>query len=264
MNLSSYHNQHLKLARRIREGKERSLILIEGTRLAGECLASGLHLKMAFILHSSEVAAGTLVPKLNALECPIYEVDESLLASLSDTVTSQGIIIIAARPHHDLSKMIESRHGRPPLVVALDRIQDPGNAGTIVRTAEAAGATGIVGSIGTVDLYSPKVLRASMGSAFRLPIITGESIPEVLDFARTWGLFVVGTAADGDTVYSEHDWMRPAIVLLGNEAGGLAADIPALCDTVVRIPLTAPVESINVASAAAALLFEAARQRRGA
>jgi TrmH family RNA methyltransferase len=262
MNLSSYHNQHLKLARRIREGKERELILIEGSRLIAECLASGLELKMAFNVQSSPVDSSDLAAKLRSSECPVYDVDEKLLSSLSDTVTPQGMIVIAKRPQHSIVELLQSGDSCEQLVVLLDRVQDPGNAGTIVRTAEAAGATGIAASAGTVDLLSPKALRASMGSAFRLPIVPGVSVTHFLDAARRGGIAVVGTAADGDSVYSDHDWTRPTLVMLGNEAGGLAAELLAHCDTVVRIPLTEPVESLNVASAAAALLFEAARQRR--
>jgi RNA methyltransferase, TrmH family len=257
MNLSSYQNQHLQLARRVRDGRERSLILIEGTRLVAECLASGLDLKMAFTLRSSSIA-GDLVQR----GCPVYEVDEKLITSLSDTVTSQGVIVIAGRPEHSLEKLLDSETAQPHLVVALDRIQDPGNAGTIVRTAEAAGATGFVGSAGTVDLFSTKALRASMGSAFRLPIVTGIAIAALVDLARRRGLRVTGTASDGEDLYSDFDWRAPTLLLLGNEAGGLPPETLAACDAVLRIPLAGPVESINVASAGAVVLFEASRQRR--
>lgn len=262
MNLLSSQNQHLKLARRVRDGKERNLILVEGTRLVAECLASGLELKTAFLVETGSIASREVAATLLKRHCPVYEVGEKLMTSLSDTVTSQGIIVIASRPHHSISTLLDRSPARPHLLAVLDRVQDPGNAGTIVRTVEAAGGTGVVGSVGTVDLFSPKALRASMGSAFRLPLVTGISVSELIDAARAHRVRVVGTASDGETIYSDYQWAQPTLMLLGNEAGGLSADSLALCDQVLRIPLTEPVESLNVASAAAALLFEAARQRR--
>ena len=262
MNLSSYQNQHLKLARRVKGGREPRLILVEGIRLVTECLASGLQLKMAFALRSNTLAELTL--NIKRTECPVYDVDEKLISSLGDTVSSQGIVLIAERPSHSLENLFVTQRDDGKLLVGLDRVQDPGNAGTIVRTAEAAGALGIVTLPGTVDPFSTKSLRASMGSAFRLPIAADVPIEDLVRSARSRGIRVVGAAADGSMVYSEYDWTTPTLLLLGNEGSGLTKETLAACDSVLSIPLTGSVESLNVASAAAVLLFEARRQMRSA
>jgi len=259
MNLSSQTNQHLKLARRVRDGKERKLIFVEGTRLVSECLRANLQLECAFAL-STDADTSQLLSQIAQRGCPIFAVEESLLKTLSDTVTSQGLILLAQRPHSSLEDIFREDQYNS-LLVALDRIQDPGNAGTIVRTAEAAGASVIVSSTGTVDLFSPKALRSSMGSAFRLPIAAGASLNDLFGLCRSRSVAIVGTASEADLDYAAYDWREPTLVIFGNEAAGLSADVLAACDALVKIPLTAPVESLNVASAAAVILFEAARQR---
>ena len=237
MNLTSLQNPQLKLARRTRDGKEKNLIFVEGARLVDECLRSKLTLKAAFVA-TTEVR------------------------HLSDTVTGQGLIVLAIRPGASL-KSIFDRFGQVPLLVTLDQVQDPGNAGTIVRTAEAAGATAVIGTPGTAEPFSPKALRSSMGSSFRLPIVSGVSIADLSGDCREHGIQIVGTAAEGKIPYTDCDWTKPTMVIFGNEAVGLSSEALSECTHVVRIPLTEPVESLNVASAAAAVLFEAARQRRG-
>ena len=191
----------------------------------------------------------------------MFAVTDAALAAVSDTVNTQGLILIAGRPAMTLDQALSSRHGEAALVVCLDAVQDPGNFGTIVRTAEAAGASGVVALTGSVDAYAPKTLRSAMGSAFRLPIATGVSPEKLLSEARAAGLKVVAAAMEAEVAYTDFDWRQPAIMILGNEATGVRAELLEQCDTRVGIPLRPPVESLNVAAAAAILLFEAAKQR---
>lgn len=184
------------------------------------------------------------------------------MATLSDTVHPQGIILIAERPHYDLEAVL-GPGGQSPLVVGIDAIQDPGNFGAIVRTAEAAGATGVLALRGSVDAFAPKTLRSAMGSAFRLPIVTDLEPVEIRDFAERRRLSVIATAAASAVDYTDYDWTVPSIIFFGNEGNGMRPEMMELSGHRVRIPLRAPVESLNVGAAAAVILFEASRQRRG-
>src|SRR6185503_3169669 len=172
---------------------------------------------------------------------------------------TQGLILLAQRPQADLAKTLAASR---PLLVGLDAVQDPGNFGTIVRTAEAAGAHGILALQGSVDAFAPKTLRSAMGSAFRLPIVTELTGEELLTACRQAGICVVAADVEAELNYTEFDWRQPALLLLGNEGRGVNEVLLSGCDGSVRIPLHPPVESLNVAASAAVILFEAARQRR--
>jgi TrmH family RNA methyltransferase len=258
MLLTSPANERLKHARRVRDGREPELIFIEGERLAEECLQAGLALTACFHEPEPGWRSQQILTALRARGCPLYAVTEAALATISDTVNSQGIIVLAERPVAGLQPMLTANQ---PLIVGLDAVQDPGNFGTIVRTAEAAGASGVLALKGSVDAFAPKTLRSAMGSAFRLPLVAGANVP-VIQQIQAAGLKVVATVMDAERSYTDFDWRQPALVLFGNEARGLRAEVLAQCTVRLRIPLQAPVESLNVAAAAAALLFEAARQRR--
>ena len=257
MLITSPANERLKHARRVRDGREDDLIFVEGERLIEECLQSGLALAACF--HSPEVSprAQTILAELADRGCPLLPTADAVLATVSDTVNSQGLIVLAERPTAQLEEVLLSSG----LLVCLDAVQDPGNFGTILRTAEAAGATGVISMKGSVDAYSPKVLRSAMGSAFRLPIVTGVTDEGLMEHLHKADLQIVAATADGETLYHEPNWLEPTMVILGNEANGVSNDLLELCETSIRIPLRSPVESLNVAAAAAVILFEAARQR---
>ena len=262
MLITSPANERLKQARRVRDGREADLIFIEGERLIAECLQSNLKPVACFQAAPQSPRAQSIIGELERAQCPIYPTTEAVLATISDTVHSQGLIVLAERPQFTLDQAISPRDQHPPLIVGLDSVQDPGNFGTIVRSAEAGGASGILALKGSVDAFAPKTLRSAMGSAFRLPVIGDLQADELLARARARGLAVVATAAQAELVYSDFDWSRPTLIVFGNEGRGVEAEILERCDARLRIPLHVPVESINVAAAAAAVIFEAARQRR--
>ena len=263
MLITSSANEQVKWARRVRDGKEPSLIFVEGEQLSRECLNSKTKVLAAFYRENNEPKLRALLLTLRRRDCPLYATDPQLFRSLSDTVNSQGIFLIAQRPSGDLNQILENLSKVPALLVTLDRIQDPGNAGTIVRTAEAAGATGLVSLTGSVDALSPKSLRASMGSAFRLPVVGGLPPEIAIERFRQHRMRTVGTSREAESDYTDLDWSGPTAVFFGNEASGLSPGILAQCDVTVKVPLAAGVESLNVGAAAAVVLFEAARQRRG-
>jgi TrmH family RNA methyltransferase len=218
-------------------------------------VATGLVLQVCFVTAELSDAQQGLLEKLT---CPVFQVSESVLDSLSDTMSTQGIIVIAERRWTELDRIF---HAEAPLVLGLDRVQDPGNVGTLVRTAEAAGASGLLLFAGCADAYAPKTLRSAMGSAFRLPIIADVSGEGVISACRARGLKSVVACGDAETRYDAYDWRQPTLLILGNEGRGASDGIMAACDVRVRIPLHGLVESLNVAAAGAAILFEAARQR---
>ena len=146
------------------------------------------------------------------------------------------------------------------LVLALETVQDPGNLGTIIRTAAAAGASGLWLSEDSVDLDNPKVLRASAGQWFRLKMAVSEDLKATVQQSQQAGMQVVATLPSATLTYWEVDWRKPSLILLGNEGAGLSADLAAMADQQVKIPLSPGVESLNVAIAAALMLYEAQRQ----
>ena len=261
MDIVSPANSQLKLARRVRDLREEGLIFLEGPRLIEECLTSNLKLHSAFHLTDEQSADPDIILELKARNCPVYETSRSAFASLTDTVSSQGIIVIASRPVGSLDEVFFSRTNAPPLVVAMDHVQDPGNAGTIIRTAEAAGASGVVAMSGTTNPFAPKALRASMGSAFRLPVTSGVQVTKLIELARANGACLVAADAKANVIYTDHDWKKATVLFVGNEGSGIDPAVTRHCDASVRIPITQTVESLNVATATAVILFEAARQR---
>ena len=261
MEIASTSNPQIKLARRVRDSREEGLIFVEGTRLIRECLSSNLKLQAAFVLRDETGRQADLVLELKARKCPVYETSPSAFTSIADTVTSQGIIVIGSMPSWAIEDAFDTDSGENLLVVVMDQVQDPGNAGTIIRTAEAAGATGVIATVGTVNPFAPKALRASMGSAFRLPVVHGSRLDDVVAVAHSREALLVATDSEGDLSYTEHDWTAPSVLFVGNEGEGLTRELCGQADAKVRIPIAQTVESLNVATATAVILFEARRQR---
>lgn len=259
--ISSPSNERVKHARRVRDGREEGLIFIDGLRLAEEALKSAISVETAFVeAEAQDARLQALVAQMAAQKVPVLTASRSVLDALADTVQSQGIILIAKRPAPDAGDLF--RHRADLLLVGIDRVQDPGNMGTLLRTAEAAGAHGVLVLGGSVDVYSPKVLRSSMGSAFRLPVITEVTHERLVDLHQKHALHLTAAAGEGEMDYDRYDWRQPTLLLLGNEGRGVSAQLMQACDTRLRIPMANGVESLNVAAAGAVMLFEASRQRR--
>ena len=256
MVIRSKDNERVKHARRAREGREPGLIFIEGLRLAEEGARSGLEVRAVFHLAAGQdERAARLLAGLAESGAEMLECSPAVMDTLTDTVRAQGIVLLARRPQ-------AAEPSRPGLVLGLDRIQDPGNLGTLLRTAEAAGADAVALLPGCADVFSPKVLRASMGAAFRLPVIELAGAAALFEFSARHGLQTAAAAGAGERTYDAHDWRAPTLLLLGNEANGVDPALLRQCAARLRIPLARQVESLNVAAAGAVILFEAARQRR--
>ncbi len=258
--IRSRTNARYRRFRQLKEFGNADLCLLEGPKLVQEALAAGVSVVEVAVSSRAE-SLDRLVPTLRSLSdsgVPVLRMDASLLASLSESETSQGLVALARRPEFEEERIFQGI----PLVVVAVAFQDPGNLGGLLRTAEAAGASGAYVTEGSVDPLSWKALRGSMGSAFRLPHRRGLTVAEAIARLRERGVAIVGTAASGGTPYVDADWRRPVALLLGNEGAGLSEALLRQADSVVSIPLVGPVESLNVGVAAGLLLFEAARQRR--
>jgi TrmH family RNA methyltransferase len=259
--ITSRKNPLAQRARAAREGRERESVFVEGVRLCEEALRAGVAFEFALYTVAVEADArgAGLIEGLRRV-CPkVFVASESVVESVSDTKTSQGVVAVARRPltGRDVIGLGE----RTPLVVVLHGANNPSNAGAMLRVAEAAGATAVISTKGSTDLFSPKALRGSMGSAFRVPLWTGASLGEALGWCAARGIGTVATGAGASKTHTEVDWTVPRAVVVGSEASGLSEEELRAADESVRIPMREPVESLNVAVALAVILYEAARQR---
>jgi TrmH family RNA methyltransferase len=257
--ISSRDNAHLKEARRVRDGKQRDKIFIEGARLIGEAATAGIVIEALFLTNDGMSRAGTLL-HTNAFS-QVYELSDSAFNSISDTVSSQGLVAIAKRPTTGKRELEERFSGASvPVVVFVHKTNNPANLGAVIRTAEAAGAAGLIVSTGSADAFSTKALRAAMGSTFRLPVWADVELGDALEWARKNDLKTVATEVGATRSYADLDWKRPSLLMLGSEAHGLAGAELGNVDEKITIPMDRSVESLNLAVACGVILFEARRQ----
>lgn len=251
--LSSVHNPQIKRVRKLHEAKARrqeGVFLLEGTRLLTEAGRSGweileLYATSRWLEHHPAEAARAVA------------VAEHVLEAMSSLETPEGVIALARLPASP-----ELPEIRPDsLWVGCDRLQDPGNLGTIIRTADAAGAEAVLVGPGTADPFSPKVLRASMGSVLHLRIVPFEDLEDLRSRTRQGEMRWLGTVPRTGASLFESDLRGPVCWWIGNEAAGLGPEIVARADLTVEIPMPGRAESLNAASAAAICLFETVRQR---
>lgn len=188
-------------------------------------------------------------------------VPPELLGKISDTMTQQGVLCVVRTPSYSLPELLGGQ-GRRPLLLVLEDVQDPGNLGTMFRTAEAAGATGILMSRGTVDVTNPKTVRATMSSIFRVPFCYTDELPENLRRLKRRGIRICAALLREAEEYDSASYIEGTALLVGNEGSGLSPETAAEAELHVRIPMEGQIESLNAAMAAGILLYEAARQRR--
>jgi TrmH family RNA methyltransferase len=259
--IRSRRNPHIQRARAVRDGREKELIFVEGVRLVEEAVSASLKFESVFYVESlaQDERAGLLLGKIRDVCEHVSPVSESVLEAISDVKKSQGVVALARRPLTG-RELIETPCVTP-LVVIMHRVNNPSNAGAMLRVSEAAGATAAISTDGSTDLFSPKALRGSMGSAFRLPLWTGASFDDALGWCKARGIRTAATTLSAGATHTEIDWAVPHAVLVGPEAGGLSAQEFAAADEHLRIPMRETVESLNVSVALAVVLYEAARQR---
>ena len=252
------------LAARRPRGETR--VLLEGEHLVGEALQAGVRMTTVAIASrlvttsspSEQGRIRDLIAHLQRTGAQVLTVSESVLAAVSPVRTPSGIVAIAEFTAQPLDRVME---GHLPLVTILVGVQDPGNLGAVVRTAEAAGATGLVACVPSADPFGWKALRGAMGSTFRLPVPERVRLVEAVEAARQKGFTIAAAVPHRGTPLHRFDWRRRVAVMLGAEGAGLDARELDQADELVTIPMKAPVESLNVAVSAGVMLYEAARQR---
>jgi RNA methyltransferase, TrmH family len=260
--ITSRDNSLLMLARAVRDARNTDYIFVEGLRLCEEARRSALEIE-AVVVSEELLQKERMAEAIAALDQAARRsasVSEKLLESISYTKTPQGIIVLARRPESSEKRLVAAVD-KNSLLVVLHQINNPVNVGAILRTAEAAGAGGVITTRNTSDPFSPKSLRGAMGSAFRLPIWAGPTYEEMIEWCRKQEIETVCADAEATLRHTEYDWTRATALVLGPESTGLTEAETKSASQVVSIPMHGAVESLNVSVAAGILLFEAARQR---
>lgn len=246
-----------------KKGRDRSgAFLVEGAHLVSEALKSGMEVTDVMFVPDSPAVMEVeeAVPQETFAAVRKTAVSEQVMAKITDAQTPQGIAAVVKKREIDWKAWVNVLTDQPASYVALDAIQDPGNLGTIIRSADAAGASAVFAGRGTVDLYNPKTIRSTMGSLFHLPVISCD-LAVCLPLLRSKGIRVIGTSLAAHHSCYEAPLGGAACFLLGNEGAGVSPALQALADDHVMIPMQGKAESLNVAMAATVLLFEAMRQR---
>src|SRR5689334_8779312 len=222
MKITSRDNSLLREARAVRDGKVDELIYVEGLRLCVEALRSNLEIETLIFSEqlASKEKASAAIDELAKASRRVGSVSEKLLESISYTKTPQGIVVLARRPDASEARLAASLQD-DALLVVLHQINNPVNVGAILRTAEAAGATGVIATKNTSDPFSPKSLRGAMGSAFRLPIWRDAEFSEAVAWCRAKQIALVGTDADASLKHTDWNWRRATALVLGPESTGL-------------------------------------------
>ena len=264
--ITSKGNTQVKDIRILKQAKYRHArgeYFIEGVRLVEEALREGVPVrKIAYSPRLEKIERGAELLSLVRERIPDAEwlyLSDEVMGTLSDTKSHQGIVAVLKKKEPGAEDLWQ----REGLILLLYELQDPGNLGAIFRLADAGGAAGLIFSRGTIDPYSPKVVRASMGSLFRVPFLKNQDLPDCLQKLRLRGYQIWATAIRGQPSFWEVDFSRPTAVLFGQEGAGLPEDLLKGADGRFTIPMAPRVDSLNVAMAAGLVIYEAWRQRQG-
>jgi RNA methyltransferase, TrmH family len=277
--ITSRENKWLKSFRAALQGKGPQLgepIGVEGPKMVGDALRAGLQAQALLVSESGERDLEYVLRA--ARECEsgsvvehVLQTTDKLFQSVTGTETPQGVAALFAQPEWGIEDVLRgpgAMRKSASLVAVLAAVQDPGNVGTTLRSAEAFGATGVVATRGSADPWSPKALRASAGSALRLPVLRAMAIPILIAQLKVAGIKLYAAASasaaigDGLGISREADLSGPVAIFIGNEGSGLPAEVTHSIDDTISIPTSSHVESLNAGIAASILLYEAARQRR--
>ena len=270
--ITSASNEKVKRIKKLMKSasyrKKEQKFLVEGIRMVREIPKEWL-----VSLYVTESGQQKFEEELRAFSSVQVEiVKDSVFAGMADTNTPQGILAEVKMPGYNISDLLMSHSSNAamtdsmiseeeiPFILVIEHLQDPGNLGTIMRTAEGAGVTGILMSDDTVDMYNPKVIRSTMGSVFRVPFCVTDHLEEDIHFLKNNGVMVYGAHLSGGDFY-EKNFSTPCAFLIGNEGHGLSEAISKTADDLIRIPMKGKVESLNAAISTAVIAYEVLRQR---
>jgi TrmH family RNA methyltransferase len=265
--ITSRDNQKLKYVRRVRDGKLKEAVFVEGIRHAEEVLRAKTAIIECFCSETfgENERERKLIGKIKAENAGCFIVDNRVFPSIAETNAPQGIILIVRKPSTTKENfdcyLGQSDKTNSPIVF-LSEINNPSNLGAILRTAEAAGAAGVVISTKSADAFSPKSMRSALGANLRLPIWADAEFEEVLVWANEKGVITTAADINAEKKYTEIDWAMPRILIFGSEAHGLSENAREKIDELIYIPMENDVESLNIAVSCGIILFEARRVRR--
>lgn len=247
----------MKLQSQTKARNKAGMFVVEGSRLFAEIPVDRIHKVYVSESFYENVEEGCQEDIAGILENVDYElVTDTVFKQMSDTITPQGILAVVHKKEVCLEEILG---GHTYLV--LENLQDPGNLGTILRTAEGASIDGIIMNRGTVDIYNSKVVRSTMGAIFRVPFMYTDNLKETIGILKKKKIKIYAAHLEGKKNYSESDYTQKSAFLIGNEGNGLSDEISRLADELIIIPMAGKVESLNAANAATILMYEAFRQR---
>lgn len=247
----------VKLQKQSRQRRKMRLFVAEGAKLVAEAAEHGLLQRLYLAESRSGGEDERITPLLGKVPSEI--VSDAVFRELSEVVTPQGVLGIVEMPFYELDTLLAQPEKR---FLLLDDLRDPGNLGTMIRTAEGAGMSGVILSRESVDLFNPKVVRATMGAILRMPYCYVENLPETVRLLKERGISVYGAAMEGSVLYDEPDYTTGAAVVIGNEARGISNAVFDELTGRIRIPMAGKLESLNAAVSAAVIMYEMARQCR--
>lgn len=260
----------IKLNNKAKARKDAGVFLVEGIRMFREAPFS--QVKEVYMTESffGKYASEDCVVRFKAYMTydgvPVKKdgpfvtlVSDECMQKMCDTVTPQGVMAVVQCNKYDVKEMLT---GEDAFILMIENVQDPGNLGTMIRTAEAAGVTGVIMSHGTVDVYSPKVIRSTMGAIYRMPVAYVPDMPSQVDAMKRLGINVYAACLDGAVDYTEPDYSGRCAIVIGNEGNGLTREAVDSATGGIFIPMAGNVESLNASISAAVLMYEVSRQRR--
>lgn len=256
--ITAVSNQRVKniilLNQKAKARREQGVFVTEGVKMF---LEAPIEMIREVYVSESFVIQGQIAEKLK--QCSWDSMSDEVFQRAADTMTPQGILCIMKQLHYNKKELLQKKNA---LWVLLEDLQDPGNLGTIMRTGEGAGITGVILTKGSTDIYNPKTIRATMGSIYRVPFFYTEHLAEEIAVLKDAGNHVFAAHLEGKAYYDELEYTKGAAFLIGNEGNGLRRETADLADTYLRIPMEGQLESLNAAVAAAVLMYEANRQQR--
>lgn len=258
--ISSLTNPQIKnliqLQKKAKARNEQDVFVVEGIKMFFEAKKESIVKAYASTSFYEEVLNNH---KHNLKGYEIEIISDAIFKEVSDTKTPQGIMAIIKKPKYLLQDIIQDEKAN---LLILEDLRDPGNLGTIVRTAEGAGITGILISKESVDMFNPKVIRSTMGSIYRMPFVYVEDMITTIKQLKDNNITLFAAHLEGKKSYDEEDYTGKSGILIGNEANGLSNEISKLADKLIKIPMSGQVESLNAAVAAAILMYEVYKQKR--
>lgn len=256
--ISSTSNPQIKrlvqLQKKSKARNQEKVFVVEGLRMFEEVPADQLEK-----VYVSETFYNKKKQELSLQKMPVEILSDHVFEYVSDTKSPQGILCVVRQQDYDLERLLNIEQ---PHFMVLDNLQDPGNLGTILRTAEGAGVDALFMSQDCVDIYNPKTIRSTMGSIYRMPFVYVEDLLMLLDIFRQKGIQSYAAHLEGNNSYDKEDYQSGTAILIGNEGNGLRDEVAKKADIWVKIPMQGQVESLNAAIAASVMMFEVARQRR--